>query len=110
MEPAPPYSDQRVLLHLSVADGVASRRLRERRDLGDFREFCLVTLLRYMLGFACWAIDRKIVVSSADFLFLSRPPHSAVYAKLFSKTLNFCTPRASIAFDARYLVHAAPAR
>ena len=91
-----------VLLHLSVADGVASLSIEERRDLGDFREFCLVTLLRYMLGFACWAIDRKIVVSSADFPFPA-PPHSAVYAKLFSKTLNFCTPRASIAFDARYL-------
>jgi AraC-like DNA-binding protein len=91
-----------VLLHLSVADGVASLSIEERRDLGDFREFCLVTLLRYMLGFACWAIDRKIVVSSAAFPFPA-PPHSAVYAKLFSKTLNFCAPRACIAFDARYL-------
>jgi len=89
-------------LELAVTGGVACLSIDERRDLGDFREFCLVTLLRYALGFMCWAIDSKIPLSSASFPFAT-PPHSAVYPTIFSKTLNFDAERASISFDARYL-------
>ncbi len=91
-----------VLLDLTVADGVACFSINERSDLGDYREFCIVTLLRYVLGFACWAIDMKISLNSADFPFAA-PRHSAIYPSIFAKNLNFCAPRASISFDARYL-------
>jgi AraC-like DNA-binding protein len=91
-----------VLLELKVADGVACLSIDERSDLADYREFCLVTLLRYMMGFACWAIDIKIRLISADFPYAA-PQHSAIYPTIFAKNLNFCAPRASISFDAHYL-------
>ena len=91
-----------IVLTLSTAEGTASLSIEECRDLGAFREFCLVTLFRYVLGYACWAIDSKIVLSSADFPFPA-PPHRAIYPAIFSQNLNFCAPHASIRFDARYL-------
>jgi len=91
-----------ILLELSVEEGVASLFVRELRDLGDFREFCLVTLLRYVLGYACWAIDTRIPLLGAEFPFPS-PLHADVYPKLFSENLRFDAECASIAFDAAYL-------
>jgi AraC-like DNA-binding protein len=91
-----------VLLDLAVTDGVACLSIDERSDLGEHRELCLVTLLRYMLGFACWAIDMKISLISADFPYAA-PQHSAIYPTIFTKNLNFCAPRASISFEDRYL-------
>src|SRR6478752_3441676 len=38
-----------VLFELSLDADTATIRVREQRDLGAFREFCLVTLLRYVL-------------------------------------------------------------
>jgi len=91
-----------VVLELTVTGGIACLSIDERRDLGAFREFCLVTLLRYALGFVCWAIDSKIPLSSASFPF-APPPHRSVYPSIFSKTLNFDAERASMNFDPRYL-------
>ncbi|NLH81390.1 MAG: AraC family transcriptional regulator [Phyllobacteriaceae bacterium] len=91
-----------IAFHLAVEDGVASLTIEERRDLGVFREFCLVTLLRYVLGFACWAIDARIPLLAAEFPFAA-PPHRDVYPKLFSETLRFGAKRAGIFFDAAHL-------
>lgn len=91
-----------IAIELSVADGVAAIGIEERRDLGAFREFCLVTLLRYVLGFACWAIDARVPLLSADFPFAA-PSHVDVYPKLFSETLRFGAERARITFEAGYL-------
>ena len=91
-----------ILLHLTFAEGVATLSLEEKRPLGAFREFCLVTLLRYALGYICWAVDFRIPLSSAEFPY-PPPVHADVYGKLFSNRLHFDAERAAISFDARYL-------
>jgi len=91
-----------VLLHLEVANGSAVLRIEERRALGKLREFCLVTLLRYVHGFACWAVDSRITLQRADFPFAA-PPHAEVYPLLFPCPLHFGAAGAGYAFDAQYL-------
>lgn len=91
-----------IAMRLDVNDGVAGISIHERRDLGVFREFCLVTLLRYVLGYACWAIDVRIPLLAAEFPF-PRPDHADVYAKLFADDLRFDAGCARICFDAAYL-------
>jgi AraC-like DNA-binding protein len=87
---------------LSIGDGVAKLSVRECCDLEIFREFCLVTVLRYVLGFACWAIDYRIPLLKAEFPF-PPPTHSDVYPKLFTKNLHFNSDCARISFDASFL-------
>jgi AraC-like DNA-binding protein len=91
-----------VLFELEVDGDVATLSLVERRDLGAQREFCLVTLLRYVLGFSCWAVDSAIHLRSASFPY-ARPPHVSVYPTIFCNDLHFESSQATIAFDARYL-------
>jgi AraC-like DNA-binding protein len=94
-----------VVLKLDVESGVARLSIQEARDLGAFREFCLVSLLRYVLGYACWAVDFRIPLLRAEFPFPA-PPHVEVYPKLFAETLLFNAPCASVCFDAAYLERA----
>ena len=49
-----------ITLSLAVADGVATVSIAEQRPLGALREFCLVSILRFLQGYACWAIDSRI--------------------------------------------------
>lgn len=93
---------QDVLFDLSVDGDLARLAIEERRDLGEAREFCLVTLLRYVLGFSCWAIDSAIPLRAASFPF-AEPAHVGVYPAIFCKGLAFGASRAELAFDARYL-------
>lgn len=74
----------------------------EHRRLGAFREFCLVTSLRFVHGFACWAIDSRIALREVHFPF-APPPHEAVYPLLFPGPPYFHAPRAGFTFDAAYL-------
>ena len=91
-----------ILLVLDVTDGIASIAITETHDLGNSREFCLVTLLRYILGFACWAVDEKITLSAAEFPY-SPPQHRDVYTKLFCPNLHFDAACTRIQFDANLL-------
>jgi len=93
-----------ILLQLDVDNGVARLSVREARDLGMFREFCLVTLLRYVLGYACWAVDFRIPLIRAEFPFPA-PPHVEVYSKLFSENLSFGA-ECAVSFDAAFLARA----
>jgi AraC-like DNA-binding protein len=86
---------------MKFVDGVAILSLFEQCDLGAFREFCLVTVLRYVLGFACWAIDVRIPLLAAQFPF-PPPPHVDIYPKLFTQNLQFNASCAQISFDAAY--------
>jgi AraC-like DNA-binding protein len=72
------------------------------RDLGELREFCLVTLLRYVLGYACWAIDSRIPLQETRFPF-PPPPHAETYPLLFPGPVHFNADAAGFSFDARYL-------
>jgi len=91
-----------VLLQLRVANGKATVEIEECRDLGTFREFCLVSCLRFLHGFACWAIDSRIPLHEATFPFPS-PAHASAYPLMFTGKLHFDAPRASFSFDAHYL-------
>ncbi len=91
-----------VLLDLNVDDEIAKISIREQRDLGRLREFCLVTLLRYVLGFSCWAIDSAMALGATEFPY-AQPRHVFVYPTIFCKTIRFDLARAAIFFDKRYL-------
>ena len=80
----------------------ATIRVIEHRALGELREFCLVSTLRYLLGYACWLVDSRIALTEAAFPFPA-PAHVDAYAYLFAGPARFSADTASIAFDARYL-------
>jgi len=66
------------------------------------REFCLVSVLRNILGVACWLVDSRIPLQAAQFPF-DAPAHQSAYAILFSGPTTFSADHAAIHFDARYL-------
>jgi AraC-like DNA-binding protein len=89
-------------LDLSIQGSVATVAIEERRPLGDMREFCLVTTLRNLHGYACWTIDSRIPIRQATFPFPA-PAHHEVYGLMFRGPIVFEAGRASVAFDAPYL-------
>ena len=91
-----------IVLDLRVADGVATLAITENRPLGEFREFCLVSSLRFVLGYACWAIDSRIALRAARFPFAA-PGHADAYPLMFPGTVQFGAAQASVSFDAQYL-------
>jgi AraC-like DNA-binding protein len=91
-----------ILLELSVSQGKAVVSIRENRDLGAMREFCLLSYLRYVHGYACWAVDSRIQLLEVGFPF-PRPPHGSVYPLLFPGPVSFDAARAHFGFDAKYL-------
>ena len=51
------------LVHrLTETGGVAELVIEETRDLGPMREFCLITTVRFVIGYACWLIDSRIAL------------------------------------------------
>ncbi len=92
-----------ITLALEVAGGIATLRITENRALDPaFREFCLVTSLRFLHGYVCWAIDSRISLRDARFPFAA-PPHRDAYGPMFTPDVRFDAPQASISFDERYL-------
>ncbi|MEQ8233951.1 MAG: AraC family transcriptional regulator [Gammaproteobacteria bacterium] len=65
------------------------------------REFCLVTLLRYVHGYACWAVDSRIPLADVHFPF-ARPAHADAYPLMFPGPVRFDAASAGFSFDARY--------
>lgn len=92
-----------ILLTLTVSDDIATIEIEERRRLGAFREFCLVTILRYVHGYACWLIDSRIPLSETDFPF-ERPAHGDIHSLLFPGPVRFAQRRARMHFAAQYLM------
>ncbi|MBR7552360.1 AraC family transcriptional regulator ligand-binding domain-containing protein, partial [Mycobacterium tuberculosis] len=68
---------------LRIDGDVAELALTEHRDLGAMREFCLVTSLRFVLGYACWLVDSRIPLLESGLAF-APPPHADVYPLLFA--------------------------
>ena len=91
-----------VVLGLEEAGPVAALSIAEHREFGELREFCLVTLLRYVHGYACWAVDSRIPLLGATFPFPA-PPHASVYPLLFPGPVRFGAAHAGFTFDAQYL-------
>ena len=91
-----------ISLHLAVSGATASISIQVNRDLGAMQEFCLVTLLRYMLGYACWVVDSRIQLLDTGFPF-DQPPHAEIYPRLFPGPVRFNAEQTQISFDAEYL-------
>ncbi len=93
---------QDLRLDLAQDGNTAHLTLHEARDLGTLREFCHVSLLRNALGVACWLVDSRIPLRTADFAF-ARPLHADAYPVLFGAPARFGADHTAISFDARYL-------
>ncbi len=73
-----------IALTLTVNQGSASLSVTERRDLGEVREFCLVSVLRNVLGLACWLIDSRIPLQGrSQFAFAAPAHHIGVCGAVF---------------------------
>lgn len=89
-------------LGFSQTRAIATIRIAEASDFGEVREFCLVSTLRYLLGYACWLIDSRIALAETTLPFPA-PPHADAYPYLFPGPLRFDADAAGFSFDARYL-------
>ena len=92
-----------IQLSLSEQSGIATLTLHETRPLGAMREFCLISVLRNIHGFASWLINEPIALLHANFPFAA-PAHASVYRVLFTPgSIEFNAPVASLQFEARWL-------
>lgn len=91
-----------IRLELAVVGPVASLSIQPARPLGEMEEFCLVSSLRYVLGYACWLIDSRMPLLEAAFPYAA-PPHREVYPLIFPGPVVFGAERAAVRFDAAYL-------
>jgi AraC-like DNA-binding protein len=64
-------------------------------------EFCFATLFRYILGYACWAVNSRIPLLETCFPF-DALEHIEVYRMLFPGPLHFRSESAKISFDPQY--------
>ena len=84
------------------ATHLASIELRPDARAASPSEFCVVSVLRNILGFACWLVDSRIPLQGAQFPY-APPEHVASYRVLFDGPCAFEAPHAALHFDARYL-------
>lgn len=87
---------------LTVESGEAVLQLTERRDFGAMREFCLVSNLRYVLGYARWVVDSHIALTGSCFAFAA-PSHAGAYEVLFPGVVTFSAGVTAVRFDSSYL-------
>lgn len=91
-----------LVLTLESGTGRCTVALDERVSFGGMREFCLLSYLRFIHGYACWAIDSLIPLLDVGFPF-DAPDHCEVYDLLFPGSVRFNTDRAFFSFDRKYL-------
>lgn len=91
-----------IRLELQIEGTRAVVSVHELANLGDLREFCLVSLLRNLHGIACWLADSRIVVDEARFPF-SPPPYADAYRRMFQGAITFQGAESGLTFDAAYL-------
>ncbi|WBM42452.1 AraC family transcriptional regulator [Comamonas aquatica] len=89
-------------LALQVDGPLATIRVQARRDLGVMQEFCLLSVLRNLHGFASWLVDTRLPLRQASFPFPA-PAHQAVYGRLFDAPVRFGAAAASLELDAHWL-------
>lgn len=92
-----------VLLTLTIAEPYADLEVVEQVALDPrMRELCLLSLLRYVHGFACWAVDSRISVVESRYPHPA-PRHAAAYRLFFPGPVRFDARRAGLRFATRYL-------
>lgn len=90
-----------ITLRFTQTSTAATIAIQVNRNLGEMTEFCFATLFRYILGYACWAINSRIPLLEACFPF-DAPDHLGVYQMLFPGPLHFRADGARISFDPQY--------
>lgn len=93
---------QDIVLNYEEAGDTVTISVSERASLGAMREFCLLTSLRYLHGYACWAIDSRIPLVAVEFPFAA-PRHASVYPLLFPGPVAFGAAAARMTVDKGYL-------
>ncbi|MGN1057722.1 MAG: AraC family transcriptional regulator, partial [Comamonas sp.] len=93
---------QDIGLHLQVDGPIASIHLQVQRDLGALQEFCVLSVLRNLHGFASWLVNARIALRGASFPFAA-PAHQDVYHLLFDAPVRFGVAGATLEFDAHWL-------
>lgn len=92
-----------VALSLQTDGQHACLQIEEVRNIDPrMREFCFLTLLRNLHGFACWAIDSRIPVLRATFSH-SPPLHHTSYSLMFPGPVHFDSASTGICFEKEYL-------
>jgi hypothetical protein len=81
-------------LSIEERDGKAHICLRELKNLGEQREFGVLSVLRNLYGVACWLIDSRITLEQVHFAF-DAPAHQAVYPPDVSRTSAIWSHRTS---------------
>ena len=91
-------------LSVEERDGKAHIRLLELKDLGEQREFGVLSVLRNLYGVACWLVDSRITLEQVHFAF-EAPAHQAVYPLMFQGPVLFgsATPISELVMNASYL-------
>ncbi|MEX1167150.1 MAG: AraC family transcriptional regulator, partial [Hydrogenophaga sp.] len=84
-----------IALSLQEADGIARIALRAHANPAQPAEFCVVSVLRNVLGFACWLVDSRIPLIGAEFPFQA-PEHLASYPVLFDGPSRFGQDHAAL--------------
>ena len=89
-------------VHTNPAGSAARIELRAHANPTPPTEFCVVSVLRNILGLACWLVDSRIPLQGAQLPY-APPAHLDAYRVLFDGPCAFEAPYAAIQFDARYL-------
>lgn len=89
-------------LKLTVSRAAAKLTVKVNYDLGEMLEFCLISCLRFVLGYTCWVIDSRLPLIEATFPFPA-PKHQNIYPKLFPGPVRFEAEEASFSFVPMYL-------
>ena len=90
-----------IALKFTVTRSAAAIVIQINRDLGEMEEFCFATIFRYILGYACWAVNSRIPLLETCFPF-DALEHIEVYRMLFPGPLHFRSESAKISFDPQY--------
>ncbi|MFM2346584.1 MAG: hypothetical protein RL654_1337 [Pseudomonadota bacterium] len=92
-----------ISLQLSVeSDGQATLTVHEHVDLGEVREFCLLSMLRSVHGLSCWMTDDRVTLTEVA-LPVATPAHRRVYMVLFPVPVRFGSSAARMRFPAEVL-------
>ena len=89
-------------VHTNPAGSAARIELRAHANPAPPTEFCVVSVLRNILGLACWLVDSRIPLQGAQFPY-PPPAHLDAYRVLFDGPCAYGAAHAAIQFDARYL-------
>lgn len=91
-----------VVLQLHTQGQHSRLELHCLRELGAMQEFCLLSVLRNLHGFASWLVDAPLPLLRASFPFAA-PAHARIYGLLFEAPIYFEARLASLLLPASAL-------